>query len=157
MIVSASRRTDIPALYSDWFFRRLEEGFVLVPNPMNPMQIGRVRLSPEVVEAFVFWSKNPEPMMSRLDRIEGYPYYFQFTLTPYDADLESDLPDKDRIADTFQRLSERLGPRRVLTRIVVWWSVFTSLSGAAANAWQLVVTRFMLGAGEAGGRVGSEH
>ena len=47
-------------------------------------------------------------------------------------------------------LGDRLGPRRVLTRIVVWWSVFTSLSGAAANAWQLVVTRFMLGAGEAG-------
>ena len=116
MIVSVSRRTDIPALYSDWFFGRLEEGFVLVPNPMNPMQIGRVRLSPDAVEAFVFWSKNPEPMMSRLDRLEGYPYYFQFTLTPYDTDLESDLPDKDRIADTFQRLSERLGPRRVVWR-----------------------------------------
>lgn len=116
MIVSASRRTDIPALYSDWFFSRLEEGFVLVPNPMNPLQVSRVRLTPDAVEAFVFWTKDPEPMMSRLDRLEEYPYYFQFTLTPYGADLESDLPDKDHLADVFQQLSERLGPHRVVWR-----------------------------------------
>jgi hypothetical protein len=116
VIVSASRRTDIPALYSDWFFRRLEEGLVLVPNPMNPMQVSRVPLTPDAVDAFVFWSKNPEPMMSRLERLEGYPFYFQFTLTPYGTDLETDLPDKDRLADTFQRLSEKLGPHRVVWR-----------------------------------------
>lgn len=116
MIVSASRRTDIPALYPDWFFRRLEEGFVLVPNPMNPLQVGRVRLAPDTVEAFVFWTKNPEPMMPRLERLEGYPFYFQFTLTPYGADLESDLPDKGHLADVFQQLSERLGPHRVVWR-----------------------------------------
>ena len=56
MIVSVSRRTDIPAFYADWFFRRLEEGFVLVRHPMNPHRISRVRLTPDVVDGVVFWT-----------------------------------------------------------------------------------------------------
>lgn len=59
MIISASRRTDLPAFYSQWFFRRLQEGYVLVRNPVNPRQVSRVSLAPEVVDGFVFWTKNP--------------------------------------------------------------------------------------------------
>ena len=61
MIISASRRTDIPSYYSDWFFHRLEAGFVFTRNPMNPKQISRISLSPNVVDGIVFWTKNPTP------------------------------------------------------------------------------------------------
>ena len=66
MIVSASRRTDIPAFYSDWFFRRLEEGYLYVKNPMNPRQVSKILLSQDTVACFVFWTKDPGPMMERL-------------------------------------------------------------------------------------------
>ena len=115
MIVSASRRTDIPAFYSDWFLRRLERGEVLVPNPWNPKQLSRVRLSPDGIDCFVFWTKNPGPMLDRLGALDasGYRYYFSFTLTPYGDELEKRLPPKTGIVDTFKRLVERLGPKRV--------------------------------------------
>ncbi len=67
MIISASRRTDIPTYYSNWFFNRLREGFVLVRNPMNPKQLSRIRLTPDVVDGIVFWTKNPTPMLDKLD------------------------------------------------------------------------------------------
>ena len=71
MILSVSRRTDIPSYYSEWFYRRLKEGFVWVRNPMNPKQISEISLSPEVVDGIVFWTKNPAPMMEKLERIAG--------------------------------------------------------------------------------------
>ena len=83
MIISASRRTDIPAYYSEWFCNRIKEGYVLVRNPMNTHQISRVSLSPEVIDGIVFWTKNPVPMLKRLKQLEKYNYYFQFTLTAY--------------------------------------------------------------------------
>ena len=66
MIISASRRTDIPALYADWFFNRLQAGHVLVRNPMNPHQISRISLLREDVDGIVFWTKNPVPLTSQL-------------------------------------------------------------------------------------------
>lgn len=118
MILSASRRTDIPAYYSEWFLNRLREGYVLTRNPMNPSQISRITLSPEVVECIVFWTKDPLPMMNKLSTIEemGYPYYFQFTLTPYAKDLESNLRDKKELIKTFLQLSETIGKKKVLWR-----------------------------------------
>lgn len=83
MIVSASRRTDIPTFYSEWFYNRIKEGFLYVRNPMNAHQISRIDLSPDVVDCIVFWTKNPIPMLPRLDELEAYKYYFQFTLTGY--------------------------------------------------------------------------
>ncbi len=116
MIISASRRTDIPAFYTEWFFRRLREGYVLVRNPMNYHQVSKVALHPEVVDGIVFWTKNPEPMLNRLDRLEGYEYYFQFTLNPYSQDLEPFLPEKEERIDTFLRLGERIGRERMIWR-----------------------------------------
>jgi len=71
MIISASRRTDIPALYSKWFFNRLEAGFVMIPNPRVPNRLGRVELSPDTVDCIVLWTKNPAPMLDKLNRIEA--------------------------------------------------------------------------------------
>lgn len=76
MIISASRRTDIPAFFSEWFFKRLEEKYVYVRNPFNPHQISSINLSPEVVDGLVFWTKNAIPMLSQLERLAPYPYYF---------------------------------------------------------------------------------
>ena len=117
MIISASRRTDIPTYYSEWFFRRLREGFVLVRNPMNHRQVSRIRLTPDAVDAIVFWTKNPAPMLPKLGELHDYMYYFQFTITPYGHDLEPGLPSKkDCILPAFFRLSESIGPERVIWR-----------------------------------------
>ena len=117
MIISASRRTDIPTYYSEWFFNRLREGYVLVRNPMNARQISRISLSPEAVDGIVFWTKNPVPMLSRLGELEPYPYYFQFTLTAYGRDVEPNLPGKNGVLiPAFQELSRMAGRERVVWR-----------------------------------------
>lgn len=116
MILSVSRRTDIPAYYSDWFFRRVAEGCVCVHNPLNAAQIKRISLKPEDVDGIVFWSKDPAPMLERLTELSRYRYYFQFTLTPYGPGIEPGLPDKKAVLETFLRLSDAQGPERVLWR-----------------------------------------
>ena len=72
MIISASRRTDIPTYYSEWFFNRIKAGYVLVRNPMNAHQISKINLSPDVVDGIVFWTKNPIPMLDKLDLLTDY-------------------------------------------------------------------------------------
>lgn len=117
MIVSASRRTDIPACYPDWFCQRIREGYVLTRNPMRFHQVSKVSLSPEAVDGIVFWTKNSEPMMDRLDELNAYTYYFQFTLTSYGKDIEPGVPAKNSGAiPAFQRLSDKIGPERVIWR-----------------------------------------
>lgn len=117
MIISASRRTDLPAFYSDWFCNRLQAGFVYVRNPMNPKQVSKLALTPDVVDGIVFWTKNPSPMLPKLPRLKEYAYYVQFTLTPYGRDVETNLPNKnDVLVPSFQRLSDAIGPRRVIWR-----------------------------------------
>lgn len=116
MIISASRRTDIPAFYSDWFFKRVQEGFALVRNPMNPHQVSKVSLEREAVDCIVFWTKNPGNMLPKLSLLDGYPYYFQFTLNSYDQKLEPGVPRKSQVIDTFKRLSDKLGQERVIWR-----------------------------------------
>ncbi|NTV89923.1 MAG: DUF1848 domain-containing protein [Clostridiales bacterium] len=113
MIISASRRTDIPAFYSDWFFNRLREGYVLVRNPMNRHQVSRISLTREAVDCFVFWTKNPAAMLPKLGLMEDRPFYFQFTLNPYDVRFEKNVPRKAALMETFKRLSAELGPERV--------------------------------------------
>ena len=88
MIISASRRTDIPSYYSEWFFNRLKEGYAYVRNPMNPHRISEVSLSPDVVDGIVFWTKNPAPMLNRLEELRNYTYNIQFTLTRFGTDIE---------------------------------------------------------------------
>lgn len=116
MILSASRRTDIPAFYSDWLFKRLDAGYVLTRNPFNYRQVSKIDVRPEVVDTIVFWTKNPRPMLNRLDRLSLYEYYFQFTLTPYGSELEKNLPENNELYATFQELAERIGKKRVIWR-----------------------------------------
>ena len=117
MIISASRRTDIPTYYSDWFFNRLKEEYVLVRNPMNTHQVSKINLSPDVVDGIVFWTKNPIPMLNRLSELDKYNYYFQFTLTSYGKDVEQNIPSKkDIIIPAFQKLSKAIGRNKVIWR-----------------------------------------
>lgn len=118
MIISASRRTDIPAFYAEWFINRLKQGSFLVKNPYNGNGISRITFTRESIDCIVFWTKNAEPMLSKLKTIDamGYPYYFQFTITPYDRDIEKKLPPKSAIVDTFKRLSATIGRERVVWR-----------------------------------------
>lgn len=119
MILSVSRRTDIPNYYSEWFLNRIREGFLYVRNPMNPRQVSKVSLSSGLVDCIVFWTKNPEPMLSYLEELDrlGYTYYFQFTLTGYGRDIEPGVPHKkEKMLDVFQRLSEKIGSNKVVWR-----------------------------------------
>lgn len=117
MIISASRRTDIPTYFSQWLVNRFREGFVCVRNPMNAHQVSKIRLDPEVVDGIVFWTKNPVPMLDKLDAFREYMYYFQFTLNSYGADTECGVPSKDKVVvPAFQRLSDQIGPDRVIWR-----------------------------------------
>ena len=117
MIVSVSRRTDIPAWYADWFYARLRAGYADVRNPYRPRQVSRVSLTPEEADGFVFWTKNPLPMLGRLGELRDRAWYFQFTLTPYGRELEPGLPDKREVLiPAFRRLSELAGPGRVVWR-----------------------------------------
>ncbi len=119
MIISASRRTDIPAFYSDWIFYRLDAGFVHVRNPMNIHQISEISLAPNIVDCIVFWTKNPEEMLRkhRNDLLAlKIPYYFQFTVNPYNKTLEPNVPEKKYILETFAELSKDIGKERVIWR-----------------------------------------
>jgi hypothetical protein len=118
MIISASRRTDIPAFYSEWFMNRIAEGRFESVNPFNPSQVRVISLLPQDVDAVVFWSKNPEPMLKHLDGLDarGFRYYFQYTLNAYPGFLEPGIPSLDKRLDTFLRLSSRLGSKRTVWR-----------------------------------------
>lgn len=117
MILSASRRTDIPNYYREWLARRFRAGFLCVRNPMNFRQVSRITLNPNVIDCIVFWTKNPAPMLPYLDEYRRYMYYFQFTLTGYGKDIEPGLPDKRRILiPAFCELADRIGRDRVIWR-----------------------------------------
>mgnify|MGYP004619903021 FL=1 len=124
MILSVSRRTDIPAFYSDWFFECLEKGYVLVPNPINPKKIAKIPLKKfEVtsvftnlvgdkdaqtdgnVEGIVFWSKNPQPLLSKIDKLKDYVFYTLYTLNAYPDWVEGGLPSIEDRINTFIELS----------------------------------------------------
>lgn len=116
VIVSASRATDIPAFYAEWFMERLRRGSVVWTNPFNrkPMCV-----SFEKTRLVVFWSKNPAPLLPHLDELDrrGIHFYFQYTLNDYAAEgLEPGVPSLDARIDTFKRLAERVGRERVIWR-----------------------------------------
>ncbi len=118
MIISASRRTDIPAYFGRWFLHRLSEGFFLSMNPFNPHQVRRISLLPEDVDAIVFWTKNARPFFPALRELDarGYRYYFLFTLNDYPTLLEPGVPPLAERIDAFRRLSDAIGPSRVVWR-----------------------------------------
>ncbi len=134
MIISASRRTDIPAFYADWFMTRIRAGFFHRVNPFNANQVSAFSLAPEHVDAICFWTKNPRPLMAHLDELDqrGYRYYVQFTLNPYDLTFEPHVPPLDERLATFRELADRIGPEKM-----VWRYDPVILTSATPVAWHL--------------------
>lgn len=134
MIISASRRTDIPAFYADWFMMRVREGFFHRVNPFNSRQVSSFSLKPEDVGAVCFWTKNPRPLMPHLDELNerGLNCYFQFTLNPYDTIFEPNVPPLQERIETMIELAGRIGRERV-----VWRYDPVILTSATPVSWHL--------------------
>jgi hypothetical protein len=109
MIISTGMRTDIPAYFSQWFYNRIREGYVLTRNPYFPEQVTRYRLSPDVVDCLTFCTKNPEPMLERIHELDRFRQFWFVTITPYGQEIEPNVPDRERVIDSFLRLSEAVG------------------------------------------------
>ena len=118
MIISASRRTDIPAFYAKWLMNRIREGYCRVPNPFNPTQVSHISLRPEDVDVIVFWTRFPMPLMPFLKELDerGYGYYFLYTLMDNPRVLEPKSPAFNKSLETFQHLSQRIGRERMVWR-----------------------------------------
>jgi len=127
IIVSASRSTDIPAFYSDWFINRLKEGYIKWINPFNGEPH---RIYFDKTRLITFWSKNPKPMIEYLDHLDekGINYYFQYTLNDYRKEkLEQGVPNLDNRIETFIELSEKIGKEKVIWRFDPY--ILTETSG----------------------------
>ena len=101
MIINTGGRTDIAQYFSDWLLRRFEEGYVLVRNPFNPVQVTKYRFDPSIVDLIVFCSKNPGPMLPYMNLLKPYKQYWFITITPYGRDIEPNVPEKELVIDTF--------------------------------------------------------
>ena len=118
MIISASRRTDIPAFYGRWFINRIRDQYCLVANPYNRRQVSRISLERRDVDCIVFWTRYPvsiEPYLSELEE-RGYPFYFLITVVSYPRALEPDMPKLERRIGAVARLAERIGSSRIVWR-----------------------------------------
>lgn len=115
-VISASRRTDIPAFYSDWFLNRLAEGFCDVLHPYTRKRF-QVSLKPEDIGAIVFWSKNYAPLLPKLDVVERTTknLFFHFTITG-NSDLELRVPDYREAVKDYLSLTKRHSPDHVIWR-----------------------------------------
>lgn len=116
-IISASRSTDIPGWYAEWFIERLREGYLVWVNPMNRHNVQVVDL--KNVKCIVFWTKDARPIMDYLGEIDerGIGYYFQYTLNDYEKEgLEPHVPPLEQRVESFIALSKMIGPERVVWR-----------------------------------------
>ncbi len=116
MIISASRRTDIPACHAQWLSGRISEGFAESVNPFNARQVRRVSLDPADVDGFVFWSKNPAPLLALRDALRPYPLYLQYTVNGYGDALEPGVPPLKTSLDTFRAFVDAFGAGTALWR-----------------------------------------
>jgi len=118
MIISASRRTDVPAFYSNWFMKRIEAGHCDVPNPFNPTQVTEVSLKPEDVDVIVFWTRNASPLMPHIEELDrkGHRYTFLYTMMDNPRPMDPRCPSMKEALGTFKALSDRIGPERVTWR-----------------------------------------
>lgn len=116
LIISASRATDIPAFYTKWLMERLKAGYLVWKNPFNQK---KQYISLQKARLFVFWSKNPKPMLKYIDELDTYGinYYFQFTLNDYEKEkYEPHVPKLEKRIETFKKLSEKIGKQKVIWR-----------------------------------------
>jgi hypothetical protein len=117
VIISASRSTDIPAFYSKWLIDRLNKGYVVWYNPFN--KTTPVYISFKNAKLFVFWTKNPEPLIPYLNEFDkkNIDYYFQYTLNDYENEgFEPNVPNLTKRIEVFKKLSDKIGKEKVIWR-----------------------------------------
>ena len=113
MLLNVSGRTDIVAFYTKWFMNRYHEGYVDVRNPFNPKLVSRIHF--DNVDAILFCSKNPTPIVKYLKEIDK-PIIFHITLTPYKKDIEPNVPDKKELIEAIKKISKIVGSNNVYVR-----------------------------------------
>lgn len=118
MIISASRRCDLPAFGLEAFLADLEAGFRLVPNPWDAHRPRRVELGREAVDGIVFWTRDPRPLLAQLRRVQdrACPFYVQLTITGYPRSLEPGGLGPEEACEAAQALAAQIGPQSVLWR-----------------------------------------
>lgn len=118
MIISVSRRTDIPRFYWDWFLQELEKGETKVANPFNSHQERIISLAPEAVDGFVFWTRDPQHIAESAEMLtaKGYRFYVMVSITGYPAILEPNAPELDRVIEAVRALGRYIGRERVFWR-----------------------------------------
>lgn len=97
MIIQTGMRTDIPVFYSEWFVNRIKAGFVCTRNPYYPNQVTKYSLSPDVVDIIGFCTKNPAPMLDRMEVLSHYGQYWFVTITPYGMEIKPNVPPKEKV------------------------------------------------------------
>lgn len=116
MILSVSRRTDIPCYYFDWFLNRLKDGYVYIRNPINKKHVSLIEFNDSNLDFIVFWSKYPIKMLNKINELKKYDYYIQHTITGYGKEIEHFCNNKDDIIDIFKKLSLKIGKEKMILR-----------------------------------------
>ncbi len=117
MIISASRRTDIPAYFGEKFYKDLSNGKFKVINPFNN-KITELIVKKEEVDGIVFWTKNPFPFFETVKKIknENYNFYFQYTLNNYPRNIEPLKFSFEERIEHLKKLKEIISPKKIFLR-----------------------------------------
>lgn len=115
IIISASRSTDIPAFYMDWFFHRLRLGYSAWINPFNGF---KSYISYANTRFIVFWSKDPRPLLNYIPELRALNIkcYVQYSLNDYQDERLEKVPKLEYRIDTFKMLVKELGKGSVIWR-----------------------------------------
>ncbi|MHC1681433.1 MAG: DUF1848 domain-containing protein [Clostridiaceae bacterium] len=113
MIINTGNRTDIPAYFSHWFFNRIKDGYVYVRNPYYMNQVIKYKLTSDVVDCLAFCTKNPAPMLPRIDELDGFGQFWFVTITPYGKEIEPYVPPKEKVMEDFKKLSTIIGSEKM--------------------------------------------
>lgn len=118
MLITVSRRTDLPAFYTPWFMNRLRAGYCTVPNPFNAGQVSLVDLRPQAVDAFIFVSRNYRPLLPHIEALDrqGYRAVYHGTLMDNPRLLDDHTPSLRAGLRTLSALADRVGKDCVIWR-----------------------------------------
>ena len=126
MIVSVSRRCDIPRFQFKWFMERLNAGYVEAVNPFNAKQVRRIPLRPpekgmdpqDCAELLVFWTRDPRQILANADELaqRGFPFYVMITVTGYPVEIEPSMVRASKVLNAMKELAGKIGPERVIWR-----------------------------------------
>lgn len=113
MIINTGCRTDIPAYFSEWFFKRIKEGYVYVRNPYYQNQVTKYKLTPDVVDCLAFCTKNPAPMLPRIHELDTFGQFWFVTINSYGKEIEPNVPSKEKVMEDFKKLSKIIGVEKI--------------------------------------------